>query len=168
MFTSVLLSLAECRDYSLSSDRLEWGLNGTAALGGKRALWCVTSLCCILELPTNDSGLSACTECFCRLTLLQLCWLQIVYQTSHYCLCTDLFLSHKQPSQVGSLFTFLARQMAKRENRLQVNKILFEQVSVCKIRRNTIAVNHARMGNLFKTKFGDFALLIYKFFFVAV
>ncbi|XP_044183572.1 vacuolar protein sorting-associated protein 8 homolog isoform X3 [Acropora millepora] len=32
------------------------------------------------------------------------------------------------PSQVGSLFTFLARQMAKKENRLQVNKILFEQV----------------------------------------
>ncbi|XP_015748737.1 PREDICTED: vacuolar protein sorting-associated protein 8 homolog [Acropora digitifera] len=32
------------------------------------------------------------------------------------------------PSQVGSLFTFLARQMAKQENRLQVNKILFEQV----------------------------------------
>ncbi|KAL9958184.1 hypothetical protein ACROYT_G035162, partial [Oculina patagonica] len=32
------------------------------------------------------------------------------------------------PSQVGSLFTFLARQMAKHENRIQVNKVLFEQV----------------------------------------
>lgn len=32
------------------------------------------------------------------------------------------------PSQVGSLFTFLARQMAKHENRIQVNQILFEQV----------------------------------------
>ncbi|XP_022795599.1 vacuolar protein sorting-associated protein 8 homolog [Stylophora pistillata] len=32
------------------------------------------------------------------------------------------------PSQVGSLFTFLARQMAKHENTIHVNKVLFEQV----------------------------------------
>ncbi|CAH3128652.1 unnamed protein product [Porites lobata] len=32
------------------------------------------------------------------------------------------------PSQVGSLFTFLARQMAKQEKRIHVNKVLFEQV----------------------------------------
>ncbi|KAK3739480.1 hypothetical protein QZH41_007841, partial [Actinostola sp. cb2023] len=32
------------------------------------------------------------------------------------------------PTQVGSLFTFLARQMAKHENTIHVNKVLFEQV----------------------------------------
>lgn len=37
-------------------------------------------------------------------------------------------LLSKQPSQVGSLFTFLARQMAKQEKRIHVNKVLFEQV----------------------------------------
>lgn len=37
-------------------------------------------------------------------------------------------LFSKQPSQVGSLFTFLARQMAKQEKRIHVNKVLFEQV----------------------------------------
>ena len=41
---------------------------------------------------------------------------------SHGCLLST------QPSQVGSLFTFLARQMAKHENRIHVNKVLFEQV----------------------------------------
>ena len=59
-----------------------------------------------------------------------------------------LVVFHKQPSQVGSLFTFLARQMAKQDNRIQVNKILFEQVRVWKISRNAIAMNHAKVKNL--------------------
>lgn len=34
------------------------------------------------------------------------------------------------PSQVGCLFTFLARQLAKPDNTLFVNRTLFDQVSV--------------------------------------
>lgn len=34
------------------------------------------------------------------------------------------------PSQVGCLFTFLARQLAKPNNTLFVNRTLFDQVSV--------------------------------------
>lgn len=33
-----------------------------------------------------------------------------------------------QPSAVGALFTFLARQMAKRDDSIIVNRMLFEQV----------------------------------------
>lgn len=33
-----------------------------------------------------------------------------------------------QPTQVGILFTFLARQMAKPDSSLYVSKLLFEQV----------------------------------------
>ena len=40
--------------------------------------------------------------------------------------CFLLFLF--QPSQVGCLFTFLARQMAKNDNNIVVNRLLFEQV----------------------------------------
>ena len=35
-----------------------------------------------------------------------------------------------QPTQVGILFTFLARQMARHENTIHVNKVLFEQVGL--------------------------------------
>lgn len=38
------------------------------------------------------------------------------------------------PSQVGCLFTFLARQLAKPDNTLFVNRTLFDQVSVSKVR----------------------------------
>lgn len=45
-----------------------------------------------------------------------------------------------QPSQVGSLFTFLARQMAKHENRIQVNKVLFEQVGLSFVYKSVFIV----------------------------
>ena len=52
----------------------------------------------------------------------------------HYHLCsitkTNLgdFFFGSQPAQVGCLFTFLARQMAKNDNNIIVNRLLFEQV----------------------------------------
>lgn len=49
-------------------------------------------------------------------------------------------LLHIQPSQVGSLFTFLARQMAKHENRIQVNKVLFEQVGLSFVYKSVFIV----------------------------
>lgn len=42
------------------------------------------------------------------------------------------------PSQVGGLFTFLARQLAKPDNTLFVNRNLFDQVS----RRRSVDGDH--------------------------
>lgn len=35
-----------------------------------------------------------------------------------------------QPTQIGILFTFLARQMARHDNTIIVNKVLFDQVNL--------------------------------------
>ena len=58
----------------------------------------------------------------------------VFFFVSQYCLL------HTQPSQVGSLFTFLARQMAKHENRIQVNKVLFEQVGLSFVYKSVFIV----------------------------
>ena len=141
--SSILLSLAEIRDYSLSAERLEWGLNGTTTLGGKHG----TLVCnfAVLRLRSAHNRFRSIYMQWMLLTLDSNAALLIADCISNFSLPLYLFLFHKQPSQVGSLFTFLARQMAKQDNRLQVNKILFEQVSVCEIRRNAIAMNHAKV-----------------------
>lgn len=44
-----------------------------------------------------------------------------------------LELSLAQPTQIGILFTFLARQLARRENSIIVNRTLFEQVNAWRL-----------------------------------
>lgn len=55
---------------------------------------------------------------------IYMCFLKHI--VDHFCVC--FFLFSDQPTQVGILFTFLARQMARHENTIFVNRILFEQV----------------------------------------